>query len=118
MAASVGCISAPSALPTPHLLTHPRTTPFPLPLACRNWACPAPGNTLPCRFYTATGGDSLASIAMAFSLDLPSLQETNPDIGNDTVIILQPGEKVFIPPFTENCGEGALGCNGVGGWWW
>lgn len=71
-----------------------------------NDACPAPGNTLPCRVYTATGGDSLASIAMAFSLELPSLQEVNPSLDNNTVVILQPGERVLIPPFTENCGEG------------
>ncbi|KAL4451493.1 hypothetical protein ABPG75_007155 [Micractinium tetrahymenae] len=69
--------------------------------------CPAPGNTAQaCRYYVAEASDSLASIALAFSVKLDDIKATNADLTGDTSSVLQPGQHVKIPPFTSDCGEG------------
>lgn len=69
--------------------------------------CPAPGDTAQaCRYYVAQSSDSLASIAMAFSVKLDDIKAVNTDLGGDTTSVLQPGQHVKIPPFTSDCGEG------------
>lgn len=139
-------------------------------------SCPEPGNSESCRVYIAEGGDSLSTIAMAFSVDLGQvrssmilcpahsrwclaysagaqltvggaqlwclalvllprlyrhqhlrrathrpppfpphprlcslqLQEANPNLqGTDTGVIIQPGTRIAIPPFSDSCGDGA-----------
>lgn len=37
-------------------------------------SCPEPGNQESCRVYIAEGGDSLSTIAMAFSVDLSAVR--------------------------------------------
>ncbi|PSC76019.1 cell wall hydrolase [Micractinium conductrix] len=68
--------------------------------------CPAPGDAQPCRYYVAQQADSLSNIAIAFSVDLTELQKVNPSLAGDTAGLLQPGQKVQVPPFDESCGEG------------
>ena len=84
------------------------TLPLPSPLASRSDVCPAPGDHTSCRVYVAQEGDSLASIAIAFSVNIAELQEVNPTLATvgDTVAVLQPGQRINIPPFTAACGEG------------
>ena len=71
----------------------------------RDDSCPAPGGNTPCRFYVAEAGDSLAVISTAFSLDLAQMVALNNN--TDGNLILQPGQKVLLLPFPENCGAGA-----------
>jgi hypothetical protein len=51
----------------------------------------------------AEAGDSLAAISTAFSLDLAQMVALNNN--TDGYLILQPGQKVLLVPFPENCGE-------------
>lgn len=67
-------------------------------------SCPTPGGATPCRFYIAQSGDSLSLISTAFSLDLAAMVTLNNNTGGN--VILQPGQKILLVPFTENCGEG------------
>jgi hypothetical protein len=41
---------------------------------CRNDSCPNPGDNTQCRVYVAEQGDSLAAIAIAFSVNVADLQ--------------------------------------------
>ncbi|EFN50745.1 hypothetical protein CHLNCDRAFT_142548 [Chlorella variabilis] len=68
--------------------------------------CPQPGKGQSCRFYVAESGDSLSSIATAFSILLSDLQAVNTGLGADATAVLQPGQKVPLPPFPESCAEG------------
>jgi spore germination protein YaaH len=58
--------------------------------------------------FVAQEGDSLASIAIAFSVDLGQLREVNPTLAGDNNAVLQPGQRINIPPFTADCGEGVV----------
>lgn len=75
-----------------------------------NDSCPAPGDTTSCRVYVAQEGDSLASIAISFSVNVADVQEVNPSLSTaaDTSAVLQPGQRINIPPFTAACGEGVV----------
>jgi LysM repeat protein len=68
--------------------------------------CPEPGNTAACRVYIAETGDSLSVIATAFSIPLADLQAQNTGLGVDSTTVLQPGMRVQLPPFPDNCGAG------------
>ncbi|EFN55918.1 hypothetical protein CHLNCDRAFT_57799 [Chlorella variabilis] len=72
--------------------------------------CAAPGDNTQCRVYVAAEGDSLASIAIAFSVDVAELQEANPSLPTigDNNAVLQPGQRINIPPFTAACGDGVV----------
>ena len=54
----------------------------------------------------AEAGDSLAAISTAFSLDLAQMVALNNNI--DGNLNLQPGQKILLVPFPENCGGGEL----------
>lgn len=43
------------------------------------------------------------------SLPLRQLVEVNPSLAGDTQVTIQPGTRIAIPPFTKDCGDGALG---------
>lgn len=70
--------------------------------------CPEPGNGQACRVYIAETGDSLSVIATAFSIPLADLQTQNAALGVDSTTVLQPGMRVQLPPFPDNCGDGGL----------
>lgn len=38
------------------------------------------------------------------------LQEVNPNLqGTDTGVVIQPGTRIAIPPFSDSCGDGERG---------
>ena len=79
--ASGGCHAGAHVHHTPHQ-THVRLAcPPPCPqvnqfVKLTGWtdSCPEPGNQESCRVYIAEGGDSLSTIAMAFSVDLSAVR--------------------------------------------
>lgn len=71
--------------------------------------CPPPGNNQQCRIYVAQQGDSLSIIATAFSLALADVQAANQGVDGSTgdgSMILQPGQRIKLPPFPDTCGAG------------
>lgn len=68
--------------------------------------CPDPSTAASCRVYVAESGDSLSLIATAFSLNLADLQTANTALNADAMTVLQPGQRVKLPPFPDNCGDG------------
>lgn len=68
--------------------------------------CPDPSTAASCRVYVAESGDSLSLIATAFSVNLADLQTANTALNADAMTVLQPGQRVKLPPFPDNCGDG------------
>ncbi|KAL4424139.1 hypothetical protein ABPG75_001440 [Micractinium tetrahymenae] len=74
--------------------------------------CAAPGDNKQCRVYVAQQGDSLSIIATAFSIPLGDLQAraaANMGVDGSTgdgSMVLQPGQRIKLPPFPDTCGNG------------